>query len=68
MNSIIVNFDDDTDINADLIYNHLKKIYPDVKEVKFIKNNNEFQDLLFASENSLSFWDNEIDDEVWNNV
>jgi hypothetical protein len=25
-------------------------------------------DLLSAAESSLSFWDNEIDDQVWNNV
>lgn len=25
-------------------------------------------DLSKASESSLSFWDNDIDDEVWNNV
>ena len=28
----------------------------------------EFNDLIFASESSLNFWDNDIDDEVWNNV
>lgn len=26
------------------------------------------EDLSKASETSLSFWDNDIDDEVWNNV
>ena len=26
------------------------------------------EDLTKASESSLSFWDNDIDDEVWNNV
>jgi len=26
-----------------------------------------FDDLLMASETSLDFWDNPIDDEVWNN-
>jgi len=26
------------------------------------------EDLLKASETSLDFWDNDIDDEVWNNV
>nr|WP_059103175.1 DUF2281 domain-containing protein [Shouchella shacheensis] len=26
------------------------------------------QDLTKASESSLSFWDNDIDDEVWNDV
>ena len=28
----------------------------------------EFPDLLKASESSLSFWDNPIDDKVWNNA
>lgn len=27
-----------------------------------------YKDLEKASESSLGFWDNEIDDEVWNNV
>ena len=26
------------------------------------------EDLLKANETSLDFWDNDIDDEVWNNV
>jgi len=68
MNSLIINFDDNAVINTELIYNYLKRIYPDVKGVKFVKNNHDFKDLLFASESSLGFWDNEIDDEVWNNV
>jgi len=28
----------------------------------------EFEDLVFASESSLDFWDNDMDDGVWNNV
>ncbi|MBZ4687962.1 MAG: hypothetical protein JG764_1595 [Clostridiales bacterium] len=47
----------------------------DIKEVKnFIeflrikRKQNEFKDLELASETSLDFWDNEIDDEVWNKV
>ena len=27
-----------------------------------------FEDLLIASESSLDFWDNPIDDEIWNNA
>ncbi|MDO9302052.1 MAG: hypothetical protein Q7T89_11740 [Anaerolineales bacterium] len=27
-----------------------------------------FTDLLFASESSLAFWDNPLDDEDWNNA
>ncbi|WP_458413087.1 DUF2281 domain-containing protein [Schinkia sp. CFF1] len=26
------------------------------------------KDLMKASESSLDFWDNDIDDEVWNNI
>ncbi|MFZ5592336.1 MAG: DUF2281 domain-containing protein [Bacillota bacterium] len=39
--------------------------------ILFLKNkqdNQVFKDLLSASESSISFWDNDIDDEVWNNV
>jgi len=28
----------------------------------------DIEDLLMASESSLDFWDNPIDDEVWNEV
>ena len=31
-------------------------------------NNDETDDLLAASESSLDFWDNPIDDEVWNDA
>jgi hypothetical protein len=27
-----------------------------------------FNDLMFAAESSLDFWDNALDDEDWNNV
>ncbi len=29
---------------------------------------NDTDDLLSAAESSLDFWDNEIDDRIWNNV
>lgn len=32
------------------------------------KNNEVFKDLLSVSESSIDFWDNDIDNEVWNNV
>jgi hypothetical protein len=32
------------------------------------KDSDDFSDLLQASESSLAFWDNPIDDEVWNNA
>lgn len=34
-----------------------------------VKNNREtFEDLQKASESSMDFWDNDIDDEAWNNA
>jgi len=39
--------------------------------VAFIKKKNEnqtFNELAFASTSSIDFWDNVIDDEVWNDV
>jgi hypothetical protein len=37
----------------------------------FLKSKKEkqvFDELLAASESSIDFWQNDIDDEVWNNV
>ncbi|SNX53688.1 DUF2281 domain-containing protein [Thermoanaerobacterium sp. RBIITD] len=39
--------------------------------ILFLKNkqdNQEFKDLLSSSESSIGFWENDVDDEVWNNV
>lgn len=39
--------------------------------IMFLKNkkdNQVFEDLSRASESSIDFWYNDIDDEVWNNV
>jgi len=39
--------------------------------IAFIKKKNEnqvFNDLELASTSSIDFWNNTIDDEVWNNV
>ena len=33
-----------------------------------LKHKKEFKELEKASESSLDFWNNDIDDEVWNNV
>jgi len=32
------------------------------------RQKNEFKNLEVASQSSLAFWDNDIDDEVWNNA
>ena len=63
MTSITINFDKQIDLNA--VYNQIKALFP---EANIIKNIGEYDDLLLASESSLDFWDNDIDDEVWNNV
>lgn len=36
--------------------------------LKIKKDKQIFKDLIYASESSIDFWDNDIDDEVWNNV
>ncbi|MDN5331802.1 MAG: hypothetical protein PWP45_1027 [Tepidanaerobacteraceae bacterium] len=39
--------------------------------ILFLKNkqdNQVFKDLLSASESSIDFWHNDIDEELWNNV
>lgn len=36
--------------------------------LKSKKNRETFQDLTSADESSIEFWDNDIDDTVWNNV
>ncbi|KUO63604.1 MAG: hypothetical protein APF84_18770 [Gracilibacter sp. BRH_c7a] len=36
--------------------------------LKIKKDREIFKDLEIASESSMDFWDNEIDDEVWDNV
>ena len=63
MNSVTINFGEDMDIST--ICNQLKKLYPDIK---IIKNKNELDEFLIASESSMDFWYNDIDDEVWNNA
>ena len=37
-------------------------------EIIILPLEGSFEDLLMASESSLEFWDNPIDDEIWNNV
>jgi hypothetical protein len=48
--------------------NEVIKILDFVEYLKAKKEKNLTKDLTKASESSLDFWDNEIDDEVWNNV
>ena len=37
-------------------------------EILILPLEEDFEDLLMASGSSLDFWDNPIDDDVWNNV
>lgn len=37
-------------------------------EVILLESNEEFQDLLKASESSLKFWNNKTDDKIWNDT
>jgi hypothetical protein len=48
--------------------NEVIKILDFAEYLKAKKEKNLTKDLTKASESSLDFWDNEIDDEVWNNV
>ncbi|WP_227002726.1 DUF2281 domain-containing protein [Salicibibacter kimchii] len=36
--------------------------------LKMKREKEEYRDLLQASESSMDFWDNKIDDEVWNDA
>ena len=48
--------------------NEVIKILDFVEYLKAKKEKNLTKDLTKASESSLDFWENEIDDEVWYNV
>jgi len=39
-----------------------------IEYLKLKKSKEEFNDLQDASQSSTGFWDNSIDDEVWNDV
>ena len=44
------------------------KILDFAEYLKAKRDKSVSEDLTKASESSLDFWDNDIDDEVWNNV
>jgi hypothetical protein len=46
----------------------VNKILDFAEFLKSKKDKSLTKDLTKASESSLDFWDNDIDDEVWNNV
>lgn len=49
--------------------NEFKQIISLARKLKTIEiETNDFQDLIQASSTSMNFWENEIDDEVWNDA
>ena len=46
----------------------IQEVIDFISFLKAKKVNQVFKDLELASESSLDFWDNDIDDEVWNNA
>lgn len=48
--------------------NEVGEVIDFIGYLKQKRDNEIYKDLEKASESSLDFWDNEIDDEVWNNV
>ncbi|MCT2534723.1 DUF2281 domain-containing protein [Aquibacillus koreensis] len=44
------------------------KILDFAEYIKIKREKSLFEDLTKASESSLDFWNNDIDDEVWNDV
>ncbi|KUK09987.1 MAG: hypothetical protein XD50_1731 [Clostridia bacterium 41_269] len=52
----------------DIPENQIQEVIDFVLFLKNKQNNQVFKDLLSASESSIDFWNNDIDDDVWNNV
>ena len=48
--------------------NHIPKVIDFITFLRTKKENEIFKELELISESSMDFWDNDIDDEVWNNV
>ncbi|WP_028988183.1 DUF2281 domain-containing protein [Thermicanus aegyptius] len=48
--------------------NQVREVIDYILFLKNKQNNQVFKDLLSAGESGIDFWDNDIDDEVWNNV
>ena len=46
----------------------LGKLKGRMAEIIILPLEQSFEDLLSASQSSLGFWDNPIDDKIWNNV
>lgn len=48
--------------------NQIGEVIDFLTYLKLKRERKIFKDLELASESSLDFWNNDIDDEVWNNV
>lgn len=48
--------------------NEISEVIDFIGYLKLKKEKELFKDLQKSSESSLGFWNNDIDDEVWNNV
>ena len=53
---------------AEMPENELAEVIDFMRYLKLKRDRKIFEELQLASESSLDFWNNEIDDEVWNNV
>ena len=52
----------------DIPENEAFEVIDFISYLKVRREKETYRDLQKASESSLKFWDNHIDDEVWNNV
>ena len=52
----------------DIPESQIPEIIDFISFLKSKKDNEAFKDFLSASESSIEFWNNDVDDEVWNNV
>lgn len=55
-------------IIEDIPENQIPEVIDFIYYLKLKKEKELFKDLELASNSSMSFWENNIDDEVWNNV
>lgn len=52
----------------DIPENEILEVIDYISYLKIRRDKEAFRNLQKASESSLDFWDNDIDNEVWNNV
>lgn len=55
-------------IIEDIPENEVFEVIDYISYLKIRREKKAYRELQKASESSLEFWDNDIDDEVWNNV